>query len=288
MLKLCAFFGLIEKNYIYSDMLRTCVRRVGSFAASKRGDFYQRPPTIGNQYDEDPFLRECLANAIPARDALRDVEADLRQFGHQVATNVLAWHYEAERHPPYLEHFDAWGNRVDTLHTCNAWKQMKHVSAVEGLVAIAYERQLDVYSRIYQMAKLFLFAPSSGMYSCPLAMTDGAASVLRNVATAVVSQDFDSAEAFARLTTRDPQRFWTSGQWMTERQGGSDVCKQELKFRRSCVSLLISSVIVLRKSDRNGDNRSTRARQHLQAQRLQMVLVSHRLGHDAHTRSHSR
>ena len=30
-------------------------------------------------------------------------------------------------------------------------------------------------------------------------------------------------DAFSRLTSRDPARFWTSGQWMTERKGGSDV-----------------------------------------------------------------
>ena len=29
--------------------------------------------------------------------------------------------------------------------------------------------------------------------------------------------------AFPRLMSRDPAHFWTSGQWMTERQGGSDV-----------------------------------------------------------------
>ena len=25
------------------------------------------------------------------------------------------------------------------------------------------------------------------------------------------------------MTSRDPEKFWTSGQWMTERKGGSDV-----------------------------------------------------------------
>ena len=30
-------------------------------------------------------------------------------------------------------------------------------------------------------------------------------------------------EAFSRLTSRDPNKFWTSGQWMTEKKGGSDV-----------------------------------------------------------------
>ena len=34
-------------------------------------------------------------------------------------------------------------------------------------------------------------------------------------------------EAFSRLTSRDPNKFWTSGQWMTERKGGSDVGKSK-------------------------------------------------------------
>merc|ERR1719189_1190000 len=64
-----------------------------------------------------------------------------------------------------------------------------------------------------------LYAPASGLYSCPLAMTDGAASTL-------VSSDQTLPEvkkALSRLTSRDPKVFWTSGQWMTEKRGGSDV-----------------------------------------------------------------
>jgi len=30
-------------------------------------------------------------------------------------------------------------------------------------------------------------------------------------------------EPFSHLTSRDPEIFWTSGQWMTEKAGGSDV-----------------------------------------------------------------
>ena len=65
--------------------------------------------------------------------------------------------------------------------------------------------------------KLFLYSPSSGLYSCPLAMTDGAAK------TAEAGRLDLPHGAFARLTSRDPDRFWTSGQWMTEKGGGSDV-----------------------------------------------------------------
>lgn len=59
--------------------------------------------------------------------------------------------------------------------TCQAWKDLKKISAEEGLIAAAYEGKYGEYDRLYQMVKLFLFSPVSGLYSCPLAMTDGAA-----------------------------------------------------------------------------------------------------------------
>jgi hypothetical protein len=106
---------------------------------------------------------------------LPEIEADLRRFGSRVATDLYKLHLEAERNPPRLENFDAWGNRVDKLLTCQEWKELKKVSATEGLISIPYERKFSIYSRLYQTLKLYLFSPSSGLYSCPLAMTDGAA-----------------------------------------------------------------------------------------------------------------
>ncbi|RWS19790.1 isovaleryl-CoA dehydrogenase-like protein, partial [Leptotrombidium deliense] len=90
--------------------------------------------------------------------------------------------------------------------TCDSWKKQKVISAEEGIVSIAYERKFHEYSRLYQLMKLYLYAPSSGLYSCPLAMTDGLTDSLIK-------------EAYNRLITRDANRFWTSGQWMTEKAG---------------------------------------------------------------------
>ena len=36
------------------------------------------------------------------------------------------------------------------------------------------------------------------------------------------------ADTYSRLTSRDPSSFWTSGQWMTEKGGGSDVGKKQV------------------------------------------------------------
>ena len=120
--------------------------------------------------------------------------------------------------PPKQIQFDAWGSRIDEIQVCDAWRALDRVSAEEGLVAIGYERKQVEFSRLYQFAKLYLFHPSSAFYSCPLAMTDGAARVLELHGTPELK-----ATAFQSLTSRDASKFWTSGQWMTERAGGSDV-----------------------------------------------------------------
>lgn len=60
--------------------------------------------------------------------------------------------------------------------------------------------------------KLFLFSQSSALVSCPLAMTDGAAFVIRELQRGD-SRYFgkEIEEAYNRLTSTDPSRFWTSG-----------------------------------------------------------------------------
>ncbi len=58
-------------------------------------------------------------------------------------------------------------------------------------------------------------------------MSDGAAkTLLRSGNTALIER------ALPHLTTRDPRRFWTSGQWMTESTGGSDVGSSETIARK--------------------------------------------------------
>src|SRR5690606_2375495 len=51
-----------------------------------------------------------------------------------------------------------------------------------------------------------------------LAMTDGAARTLTLSGNQALID-----RAVTRLTSRDPEQAWTSGQWMTEATGGSDV-----------------------------------------------------------------
>ena len=42
------------------------------------------------------------------------------------------------------------------------------------------------------------------------------------------SQQYE--KALGHLMSRDPRQFWTSGQWMTEKRGGSDVANGTQTF----------------------------------------------------------
>lgn len=188
--------------------------------------FIQTPPSLGNQYTADRVLRSYLARTLPP-DMLRRVEPSLSHMGELAGGELYRMQLADRLNEPVLTQWDAWGNRVDRIEVTTLWRTAERLAAEEGLVAIAYERADGRYSRPFQCALAYLFTPSTDIYSCPLAMTDGAARTLlasgnRSLAERVVPH----------LTSRDPSEFWTSGQWMTEQAGGSDVGLTETVARQ--------------------------------------------------------
>ena len=181
-------------------------------------DFHQAPPRLGNQYSDDALLQSLLARVLPA-DVHAAVAPGLERLGARAVGDIGAMGEAAEASPPRHVPYDAWGRRIDLIETSDAWRALDRVSAEEGIVATAFERRHGAMSRVEQLARLYLFHPSSAVYSCPLAMTDGAARCLELHG----GGEARLADAFRHLTSRDPASFWTSGQWMTERTGGSDV-----------------------------------------------------------------
>lgn len=189
-------------------------------------EFHQQGPELDNTWRSDPFLRSALQRLLPA-DVFNDIAPGLERLGERAAGEMLVHAADAEGHPPEHIPFDPWGRRVDDIRVANGWRELHRVAAEEGVVATAYERAHGEHSRLHQFARLYLYHSSSAICSCPLAMTDGAARVIE-----LHGGDELRANAFQRLTSRDPQIFWTSGQWMTERAGGSDVSRTATVARR--------------------------------------------------------
>ena len=188
--------------------------------------FFQAPPSIGNQFDEDRVLRSYLARVLPD-EVRRDVAPALGELGALAGGELYQLQLADRLNTPALTPWDPWGNRLDHIEVTAVWKRAAALAAEYGLVATAYERRHGALSRVDQFARVHLFNPSTDVYSCPLAMTDGAARTL-----SLHAHPEASARALPHLLSRDPAQMWTSGQWMTERTGGSDVGLTETVARR--------------------------------------------------------
>ncbi len=183
--------------------------------------FVQEPPAPPRAWTDDWLLRGVMAQRLPS-DVLRQVEPELAAMEALAAGRLARLQAEDRLREPTLTHWDAWGNRIDRIELTPLWREAERVAAVSGLIAAAYERRYGRHSRLHQFALVQLFHPVSDVYTCPLAMTDGAARALLDAGNAPLIE-----RAVPRLTSRDPNTFWTSGQWMTESTGGSDVGASE-------------------------------------------------------------
>jgi alkylation response protein AidB-like acyl-CoA dehydrogenase len=178
--------------------------------------FFQEPPRLGNQFDDDPMLGDLLCRILPPEIA-EAITPELRDVG-DLSANLYPVQRADRLNEPVHTPWDAWGNRIDHIEVSPLWKLAQPIAAERGMVAAGYEPRFAEHARMHQFAIVHVLAPSLDTYSCPLAMTDGAARTLLEAGNPALIE-----RAVPRLTTRDPARMWTSGQWMTERTGGSDV-----------------------------------------------------------------
>jgi alkylation response protein AidB-like acyl-CoA dehydrogenase len=187
--------------------------------------FVQSAPQLGNQYRDDGVLRDYLRRAL-VPEKLAAIESDLLALGGNAAD---AWRSTRERRAeePVLTQWDAAGNRIDRIELTRAWRTAQPIAARFGLVAAAHEPALGASARVHQFALVYLFHCASEFYTCPLAMSDGAITVLKAAGNSALI-----ARAVPRLLSRDPAQHWISGQWMTETSGGSDVSHAETTARR--------------------------------------------------------
>lgn len=188
--------------------------------------FFQSPPELGNQWDADPLFRELLERVLP-RELLSGLVPTLRELGELGGGELYRAQLADLANEPVLTQWDAWGHRVDHIELTSLWKRAQRMTAELGLVADGYAPEYGPHARVVQFAKNYLVQASLDVWSCPLAMTDGAARTLLDLENQALID-----RAIPRLLSRDPALAWTSGQWMTERTGGSDVSRTETVARK--------------------------------------------------------
>src|SRR5512143_3247813 len=99
--------------------------------------FFQEPPRLGNQYDDDALLRGYLERVLP-RDLRTGLEDELRELGELGGGALYEFQLRDRLNEPELTQWDAWGHRVDHIEVTPLWKEAEALAAKRGLVAVGY------------------------------------------------------------------------------------------------------------------------------------------------------
>ncbi|HEU4669588.1 MAG TPA: acyl-CoA dehydrogenase family protein [Dyella sp.] len=186
-------------------------------------DFLQEAPTLAHPFRNDRTLRSLLDRALPAQRRAA-LDADLDALGDYA---LAAWQRvtTTPRRKPQLTRWDAWGRRVDRIELTPAWQEGPGITTRHAVLAAGHAD--SPHARLEEFARVYLYHVASEFYTCPLAMTDGAATALKASGNQALIE-----RALPRFLGRDPATFWLSGQWMTETAGGSDVGRSGTIARR--------------------------------------------------------
>jgi alkylation response protein AidB-like acyl-CoA dehydrogenase len=181
------------------------------------------PDTTGmNFYRADPALIDLLRIHLP--DSLfHHIEPHLDRLGALAGGYLDECARLADRHGPVLHQRDRFGRDVQWIEYHPAYRELERAAFGEfGIHAMSIRKGIlgwpDKYPVVAKHAFTFLFNQAEFGLGCPINVTDGCARLLAS---------FGSQELRDRyldgLTQTDLTKLTQGGQFMTEKEGGSDV-----------------------------------------------------------------
>jgi hypothetical protein len=181
------------------------------------------PDTSGmNFYRADPALADLLRVYLP--DALfRHIEPHLDRLGELAGGPLDECARLADRHTPVLHPRDKFGRDVQTIEYHPAYRELENAAFGEfGIHAMSIRKGIlgwpDKYPVTAKHAFTFLFNQAEFGLGCPINVTDGCAKLLANFGSEPLK-----AKYLDGLTQTDMAKLTQGGQFMTEKEGGSDV-----------------------------------------------------------------
>ncbi len=183
------------------------------------------PDTTGlNFYRADPSLRDLLQLYLP--DALfRHIDPHLDRLGALAGDHLDHCARLADKHVPVLHHRDRFGRDEQWIEYHPAYRELERVAYGEfGIHAMSHRKGIlgwpETYPSAAKHAFTYLFNQAEFGLGCPINVTDGAAMLLSRY-----GDDALKAKYLDGLTQTDMARLTQGAQFMTEKEGGSDVGK---------------------------------------------------------------
>jgi acyl-CoA dehydrogenase len=183
------------------------------------------PDTSGmNFYRADPALTDLLRIHLPDQ-LFRHIEPHLDRLGALAGGHLDECARLADRHVPVLHQRDRFGRDAQWIEYHPAYRELERAAFGEfGIHAMSLRKGIlgwpEKYPVVAKHAFTFLFNQAEFGLGCPINVTDGCAKLLSNFGSEALK-----AKYLDGLTQTDMNRLTQGGQFMTEKEGGSDVGK---------------------------------------------------------------
>src|SRR3954447_9595502 len=183
------------------------------------------PDTSGmNFYRADPSLADLLRIHLP-ENLFRHIEPHLDRLGSLAGGHLDECARLADRHVPVLHQRDRFGRDAQWIEYHPAYRELEKAAFGEfGIHAMSLRKGIlgwpQTYPVVAKHAFTFLFNQVEFGLGCPINVTDGCAKLLANFGDAALK-----AKYLEGLTQTDMAKLTQGGQFMTEKEGGSDVGK---------------------------------------------------------------
>src|SRR4051794_3704759 len=181
------------------------------------------PDTTGmNFYRADQALTDLLRIHLP-ETLFRHIEPHLDRLGELAGGVLDECARLADRHTPVLHQRDKFGRDVQWIEYHPAYRELEKAAFGEfGIHALSIRKGImgwpDKYPVVAKHAFTFLFNQAEFGLGCPINVTDGAAKLLARYGDETLK-----AKYLDGLTQTDMTKLTQGGQFMTEKEGGSDV-----------------------------------------------------------------
>lgn len=181
------------------------------------------PDTQGwNFYEADHSLKTLLGIYLEA-DLLEHLQPHLSELGDLAANELDHFARLADRHTPILHHRDRFGEDNQWIEYHPAYIELEKAAYGRfGIHAMSHRAGIFGWSKPFpataKHAFTYLFNQAEFGLGCPINVTDSAAHSIR-----LFGDDDLKARFLDRMTTLNYEELWQGGQYMTEREGGSDV-----------------------------------------------------------------
>ncbi|NOU07985.1 MAG: DNA alkylation response protein, partial [Hyphomicrobiaceae bacterium] len=181
------------------------------------------PDTTGlNFYTADPSLSDLLDLYVEP-DLRRHIEPHLVELGALAGGRLDQCARLADRHTPVLHPRNRFGDDVQTIEYHPAYRELEAAGFGQfGIHAMSHRGGVlgwpKPYSAAAKHAFTYLFNQAEFGMGCPLNVTDGAAMLLARYGNEALK-----AKYLDGLLETDMTRLTQGAQFMTEKEGGSDV-----------------------------------------------------------------